>query len=42
MWTFPKWFYFRPGTLSEQNSKELNENPVSYDPKVIYPRGSQI
>ena len=23
MWTFPKWFYFRPGTLSEQNSKNL-------------------
>ncbi|KAL1576644.1 MRP-L46 domain-containing protein [Candida albicans] len=39
MWTFPKWFYFRPGTLSEQKFKELNENPVSYDPKVIYPRG---
>lgn len=40
MWTFPKWFYFRPGTLSEQKFKELNENPVSYDPKVIYPRGA--
>ena len=39
MWTFPKWFYFRPGTLSEQKYKELNTNPVSYEKGVLYPQG---
>ncbi|EMG46308.1 MRPL17 54S ribosomal protein L17 [Candida maltosa Xu316] len=39
MWTFPKWFYFRPGTLADQKYKELNTNPVPYNPGFIYPRG---
>jgi large subunit ribosomal protein L46 len=39
MWTFPKWFYFKPGTLSEQKYEELNTHPVSFQKGVLYPRG---
>ncbi|EDK45596.1 conserved hypothetical protein [Lodderomyces elongisporus NRRL YB-4239] len=39
MWTFPKWVYFRLGTMAEQRYKVLNQNPVSYDKKIIYPKG---
>lgn len=39
MWTFPKWFYFREGTLAEQRFRELNKNPVSNDPLVEFPEG---
>lgn len=39
MWTFPKWFYYREGTLSEQNYRELNKNPVYNNPNIEFPRG---
>ncbi|CAK9441799.1 mitochondrial 54S ribosomal protein mL46 [Lodderomyces beijingensis] len=39
MWTFPKWFYFKTGTLAEQRYKVINKNPVSDDRKVLFPRG---
>ncbi|CAI5759965.1 unnamed protein product [Candida verbasci] len=39
MWTFPKWFYFNQGTLAELRYKQLNKGSMSYDPKILYPRG---
>lgn len=36
MWTFPKWFYFREGTLAEQNFRELNQNPVHNNPNIEF------
>ncbi|KAK6462958.1 60S ribosomal protein L17, mitochondrial precursor [Scheffersomyces coipomensis] len=39
MWTFPKWFYFREGTLAEQRFRQLNKDPVSYNPDIEYPQG---
>lgn len=39
MWTFPKWFYFREGTLAEQRYRELNKNPVSDNSQIEFPRG---
>ncbi|MCH0629254.1 hypothetical protein JNB11_04685 [Kocuria palustris] len=39
MWTFPKWFYFREGTLAAQKFKELNRDPVDNNPNIEYPRG---
>lgn len=39
MWTFPKWFYYRPGTISEQKYRELNKNPVYNNPNVEFVGG---
>jgi large subunit ribosomal protein L46 len=39
MWTFPKWFYFREGTLSEQRYRQLNKDPVDNNPDIEFPRG---
>lgn len=39
MWTFPKWFYYREGTLSEQSYRELNKNPTFNNPNIEFPRG---
>lgn len=34
MWTFPKWYYYRDGTLGDQRFKELNKPPVFNNPKL--------
>lgn len=39
MWTFPKWFYYREGTLSEQKFRELNLNPVYNNPNLEFVGG---
>ncbi|CCE85877.1 Piso0_005513 [Millerozyma farinosa CBS 7064] len=39
MWTFPKWFYYRVGTLSEQRFRELNKRPLYNNPNIEYPTG---
>lgn len=39
MWTFPKWFYYREGTLSEQKYRELNKNPMYNNPNLEFPEG---
>lgn len=39
MWTFPKWFYYREGTLSEQRFRELNKAPVFNNPNFEYTGG---
>lgn len=39
MWTFPKWFYFKQGTMAELRYRQINKNPVSYNPKMSYPKG---
>ncbi|WPK25147.1 hypothetical protein PUMCH_002450 [Australozyma saopauloensis] len=42
MWTFPKWFYFREGTLAEQRFRELNKNPVHNNPNMEFIGGRPI
>ncbi|KAG7191840.1 54S ribosomal protein L17 mitochondrial [Scheffersomyces spartinae] len=39
MWTFPKWYYYKDGTISEQMFKELNPAPVFNNPNVDFPNG---
>lgn len=39
MWTFPKWFYFKDGTISEQKFRQLNKNPISDNPDIEFPYG---
>lgn len=39
MWTFPKWYYYREGTLAEQKFRELNKNPVFNNPNLEFPTG---
>lgn len=39
MWTFPKWFYFREGTLAEQKYRELNKNPTYNNPNIEFVGG---
>lgn len=39
MWTFPKWYYYRPGTLSEQRFRELNKPPVYNNPNLEFVGG---
>lgn len=36
MWTFPKWFWFRPGTVAELKFRELNKRPVYDNPNVEF------
>lgn len=40
MWTFPQYYYFRKGTLSERRFLDANRGPVSYQPGVYFPRGN--
>lgn len=42
MWTFPKWFYFREGTLAEQRFRELNKNPVHNNPNMEFIGGRPV
>lgn len=39
MWTFPKWFWFRPGTVAELKFRELNKRPFYNNPKVEFVGG---
>lgn len=39
MWTFPKWFYYRPGTIAEQRYRELNKPPVFNNPNLEFVGG---
>lgn len=39
MWTFPKWFYYREGTLGDQKFKELNKPPVYNNPNLEFTDG---
>lgn len=39
MWTFPKWFWFRPGTVSELRFRELNKRPFYNNPNVEFVGG---
>lgn len=39
MWTFPQYFYFKKGTLSERKFTAAQRGPVSRQPGVWYPRG---
>ncbi|EGV61417.1 hypothetical protein PSN45_000090 [Yamadazyma tenuis] len=39
MWTFPKWFYYRGGTLGDHRFKELNKPPVYNNPTMEFTDG---
>lgn len=39
MWTFPQYFYFKKGTLSERKFTAAQRGPVTRQPGVWYPRG---
>lgn len=39
MWTFPKWYYIRDGTLLDQKYRELNKNPIPNNPALEYVGG---
>lgn len=39
MWTFPQYFYFKKGTLSERKFTAAQKGPVTRQPGVWYPRG---
>lgn len=39
MWTFPRWFYFKPGTLAFQKFRELNVGPAPDVPNAYFPGG---
>lgn len=39
MWTFPAYFYFKKGTLSERKFAAAQKGPVTRQPGVWYPRG---
>lgn len=39
MWTFPKWYYYREGTLAEQRFRELNKDPVFNNPNLEFVGG---
>lgn len=39
MWTFPKWFYFKKGTVSEREFTEAQKYPIPNNPSVWFPEG---
>lgn len=39
MWTFPQYFYFKKGTLSERKFVAAQRGPVTRQPGVWFPRG---
>jgi large subunit ribosomal protein L46 len=39
MWTFPKWYYFKKGTVAEREFREAQINPIPYYKGVWYPNG---
>jgi len=40
MWTFPQYYYFRKGTLSERRFTTSQNGPVTKQPGVYYPKGT--
>lgn len=39
MWTFPKWYYFKKGTVAEREFSEAQTYPVPNNPSVWFPEG---
>ncbi|EGW31970.1 uncharacterized protein SPAPADRAFT_61085 [Spathaspora passalidarum NRRL Y-27907] len=39
MWTFPSWFFFKPGTVAEQKYRKLNKPATPDNPNIEFPRG---
>jgi large subunit ribosomal protein L46 len=39
MWTFPSYYYFRRGTLSERQFMAAHRGPVANNPKIYFSRG---
>lgn len=39
MWTFPAYYYFKKGTLSEHRFMSLQKKPILKNPNVWFPRG---
>ncbi|AWU75409.1 hypothetical protein CAS74_003751 [Pichia kudriavzevii] len=40
MWTFPKWFYFKKGTVAEREFTEAQKYPVPNHRGVWFPKGT--
>lgn len=40
MWTFPKWYYFKKGTVAEREFSEAQKYPIPYHRGVWFPEGS--
>lgn len=40
MWTFPKWYYFKKGTVAEREFTEAQKYPVPFHRGVWFPKGS--
>lgn len=39
MWTFPAYYYFKKGTLSEHKFHSVQKKPISKEPNVWFPKG---
>lgn len=39
MWTFPKWYYFKKGSISGMNFNAAQKHPSGRQPGVVFPRG---
>lgn len=39
MWTFPKWFYFKRGTVAEREFTQAQKYPIPNNPSVWFPEG---
>lgn len=39
MWTFPKWFYFKKGTVAEREFTKAQKYPIPSHPGVWFPKG---
>lgn len=39
MWTFPSYYYFKKGTLSEHKFSTAQKTPIYKDPNVWFPKG---
>lgn len=40
MWTFPKWYYFKRGTVAERDFSEAQKYPIPYHRGVWFPQGN--
>lgn len=39
MWTFPKWYYFKKGTVAEREFTQAQTYPIPNNPSVWFPEG---
>ncbi|GMM29002.1 mitochondrial 54S ribosomal protein YmL17/YmL30 [Martiniozyma asiatica (nom. inval.)] len=39
MWTFPKWYYYKKGTVAEREFSDAQKYPIANNPGVWFPKG---